>query len=135
VAWHFSRAKEWIRPHYKCEWCKGERRYVRRNCRQFPGDWKRRPADVWVRKIERADAKGNKSEVVIASSAECPVSAITPESMFLIEMIHGSQVAHEMTGAALFGPDPGRWPAIYFDAVRTIHRAKMQETEAMTHGR
>jgi hypothetical protein len=135
VAWHFSRNKEWTRPHYQCAWCKSEGRYLRRNCRQFPDKWKRRPADVWVRKIERAETGGNKSEVVIASSAECPVSAITPQSLFLIEMIHGSQITHEMTGAALFGPDSGRWPAIYLDAVRAVHRAKTRETEAMTHGR
>lgn len=138
LAWHFSRANEWIRPQYQCGWCKREGKHRGRNCKQFPDEWKTgRPPDVWVRTIT-GPAKGKDqpgAQVRVASSTECPVSAITPESLWLIEMVHGSRVAHEMTGAAMFGADASRWPAIYFDAVRTIHRAKTRELEAMTNGR
>jgi len=45
------------------------------------------------------------------SVAECPVSLITPRSMWLVQLLGSQSRVKEATGAALFGPHSGRWPA------------------------
>lgn len=144
VAWHFSRAGGWTKPEFKCEHCKAEKLHAKRNCSQFPEDWqswRRQPA--WVRKIEwmqpgrNGEAPTPRSESIRSSAtAECPVSLVTPESMFLVELIHGSQITNETMGATLFGADTRRWPAVYHDAVRVVAAAKLAEDVAKSkqHG-
>ena len=64
------------------------------------------------------------------SSAECPVSLITPESMWLVQMLGSQGRVKEACGAALFGPNSGRWPAWWFDAVDICQRVVSLEKEA-----
>ena len=136
MAWHFSRAEGWSDKDFKCENCKARKLHRKpgRNCSQFPDEWQARPKNVWVRRIEGQRRTSTKGQTVPWSAAipetgvtECPVSYITPESMLLLEMVQGSRVSHEVTGARLFGSDTARWPAKYFDAVRVVHFAQMAE--------
>ncbi len=64
------------------------------------------------------------------SSAECPVSLITPQSMWLVQLLGSQGRVKEATGAALFGPHSGRWPAWWFDAVDVFQRIAVMEKEA-----
>lgn len=91
----------------------------------------------WTNKAKEGMAPET-TRVTIRSSAstECPVSLVAPDSMYLLELVHGSQVTHEATGSALFGHDSARWPAIFFDAVRVVSAAKYAvESEMRKHGR
>ena len=69
------------------------------------------------------------------SSAECPVSLITPRSMWLVQLLCSQSRVKEATGAALFGPHSGRWPAWWFDAVDVFQRVAGMEKEAAEHER
>ena len=64
------------------------------------------------------------------SSAECPVSLITPRSMWLVQLLGSQSRVKEATGAALFGPHSGCWPAWWFDAVDVFQRVVGMEKEA-----
>ena len=63
-------------------------------------------------------------------SSECPVSAITPQSMWLVQLLGAQSRVREASGAAMFGPHAGRWPAWWFDAVDTFQRVVGLEKEA-----
>ena len=67
------------------------------------------------------------------SSAECPASLIAPESMWLVRQLSSQNRVKEATGAALFGPHAGRWPAWWFDSVDTFQRVASMEKEAAEH--
>jgi hypothetical protein len=64
------------------------------------------------------------------SSAECPISLITPETMWLVQLLGSQNRVKEATGAALFGAHSGRWPAWWFDAVDIFQRVCSMEKEA-----
>jgi hypothetical protein len=65
------------------------------------------------------EIKGKSRTIPGTESADCPVAAITAESMTYLEMVKASRTVRE-AGACLYGPDLGRWPAVYFDAVAVI---------------
>lgn len=61
--------------------------------------------------------RGTAFTVEGVSSAECPVSAITPRSM---ELLVVWLRARRVPGAAMFGSDLSRWPAVMVDAWETL---------------
>lgn len=63
-------------------------------------------------------------------SAECPVSAITTESRWLLNLESGAKRVYDASGASMFGPDAGRFPAWWFDAVTTIEGCRVLENNA-----
>jgi hypothetical protein len=69
------------------------------------------------------------------SAAECPVSLITPRSMWLVQLLCSQSWVREAIGAALFGSRSGRWPAWWFDAVDIFQRVAGMEKEAAEHER
>lgn len=62
-------------------------------------------------------------------SHECPVARITDESMRLVRDFSRAKRVHGASGGVLYGPDSGKWPARWFDAVDVIEsesqKAKM----------
>ncbi|MDR3740837.1 MAG: hypothetical protein P4L40_17615 [Terracidiphilus sp.] len=58
---------------------------------------------------------------------------ITPESLWLVQMLGSQGRVKEAFGAALFGPDAGRWPTWWFDAVDIFQRVVGMEKEAADH--
>ena len=63
------------------------------------------------------------------------MSLITPRSMWLVQLLCSQSRVKEATGAALFGPHSGRWPAWWFDAVDVFQRVAGMEKEAAEHER
>lgn len=53
-------------------------------------------------------------------SWECPVSAITPESFDLVQIVNDAQNMKEFMGATLYGADSADWDQRHYDAVRVI---------------
>jgi len=60
----------------------------------------------------------------------CPKGVIAAESLALLEMDARNRRVKEATGACLFGPDAGRWPAWWVDAVTVIQTQVLLEMEA-----
>lgn len=121
VAWHFVQANGNRAKEKECAGCD------RKQCKSKP----------WVRHYSWNKSKedgGGIGQVAVKSSRinECPVSYVTPESLALLEMVQGSRMAHKVTGACLFGSDTAKWPAVYFDAVRTIHAAEVEEEKLVS---
>jgi hypothetical protein len=62
------------------------------------------------------------------SSAECPVSLLTrpdspfPEAIRLTEILTSDRIVKNGTGAVMFGPDSGKWKAVWFDLVTIFSR-------------
>lgn len=77
---------------------------------------------------EYRTAKGSFFQINDCSIDECPVSFITPESRFIVDMESSNRHAKEATGAALFGPDSGRWPAIWYDSVVELEIQRVIES-------
>ncbi len=64
---------------------------------------------------------GSKSYSVGSVTAdECPVSLISDESKALIEIESMNHQAQKSTGATLYGPDAGAWPAVWHDVVTLV---------------
>ena len=134
LAWHFSRAGEWIKQKWQCDHCKAHKLYQHRNCRRyFPRLIKidRRPCWAARHSSTTTGRLGSSKSWTIPDTAisECPVSAITTDSLQLLEMTSNNRIAKE-AGAAMFGPDAGRWPAWFFEAVATVSRAEGAELQA-----
>lgn len=51
------------------------------------------------------------------SESECPVSAITPKSIELVQLVASLQIAHEATGSTLSAAE---MPGAIADAIRII---------------
>jgi hypothetical protein len=51
------------------------------------------------------------------SSNECPVSQITPESRWLVQLLSKNTRINRGTSAPMYGMDSGLWPAWWYDAV------------------
>jgi len=62
---------------------------------------------------------------------ECPVSFITPRSRALIEMFVKASLAHQATGAALFGPDLSEWPVWAYDAAIVVQEEQNRVERAL----
>lgn len=56
--------------------------------------------------------------------AECPTSYITPESVWILEQVDSMALVFRDAGATLFGPDLGKHPAWWVDALATVASAK-----------
>jgi hypothetical protein len=65
-------------------------------------------------------------------SSECPVSLLSksPELRSLVLLDAKNRQAQRATGATMFGPDSGRWPAVWFDAVSALQSARDEEEAA-----
>jgi hypothetical protein len=50
--------------------------------------------------------------------------------MWLVRLLSSQGRVREASGAALFGPNSGRWPAWWFDAVDIFQRVLCMEKEA-----
>jgi len=61
---------------------------------------------------------------------ECPVSAITAHSRFLIQQDTMNRHHKEAAGACLFGTNTSDWPALWADAVALIADARLSEHNA-----
>ena len=64
------------------------------------------------------------------SSAECPVSRITPESRKMLDLISRNMRTRDAAGAVLFGTDTQHWPAWWWDAVTIAEAQKLAADEA-----
>jgi len=42
----------------------------------------------------------------------------------LLEQISPARAVHKATGAAIYGPDSGRWPGYWFDAIALLTVAR-----------
>ncbi len=73
------------------------------------------------------------------TSDECPVSVITEQSKALIEIEAMNHHAQKSTGATLYGPDSGQWPAVWHDVVTTVQTQRSLDEAAfqrsLNHGR
>lgn len=102
-----------------------------RNCRHFPELIQIGRAPCWTPRAKHGDKT---REVMGYRNSECPTSYITPESAWILELVNSNTVATRDTGAALFGPDSGKWPAWWVDALIAVAGARADweraETEA-----
>ena len=57
---------------------------------------------------------------VDVSSIECPVSAITEQSLETLMRHRASERVHKASGGVLYGADASSWPARWYDAVSLI---------------
>jgi hypothetical protein len=57
---------------------------------------------------------------------------VTLKSMRLVQMLGAQARVKESSGAAPFGPDPGLWPAWWFDAVDIFQRVACMEMRLYT---
>ena len=133
TAWLFSRTGGWRHAEYQCGYCKQKRLYLKRNCQKFFPQLvqiDRKPC--WA---PRATVEKKQAAVPGYKLSECPVSYITPTSMWLLELVEGNAVAKTELGSSLFGPDTRRYPAWWMDAVAVISSARnaydRAELEAM----
>jgi hypothetical protein len=71
--------------------------------------------------------------------AECPVSAITPESLTLLALLDSNAAASNAASATLYGPDLSQHPAWWSDAIRIIDLTRRQyeaaEMQALSNAR
>ncbi len=75
--------------------------------------------------------EGGKSYAVPQVSCdECPVSFITDESKALVEIESMNAHAQKATGATLYGPDSGQWPAVWHDIVTVIQMQRSLDEAA-----
>jgi hypothetical protein len=123
-----------VKPEWQCDHCQERKLYEHRNCRRYflsLVQLDRRPCWVARHSSSQRFLRGPSKSWTVPGTAinECPVSAITTDSLTLLELTVNSRVAKE-AGASLFGPDAGRWPAWFFDAVATVSRAESAELEA-----
>ena len=125
----------WGQEQYDCQLCRERSHHIDRNCRKhFPADVDRDAQgryeprrDWWFAEYHWGDVTFRLDDI---SAAECPVSLITPRSMWLVRLLCSQSRVKEATGAALFGPHSGRWPAWWFDAVDVFQRVVGIEKEA-----
>lgn len=137
TAWLFSRTGGWRHAEYQCSICKEKQLYRKRNCTKFFPELvqiDRKPC--WAPRV----AVDGKRQQAIAGYAisECPVSYITAQSMFILELIDTAQAANKEGGAALFGPDASKHPAWWVDALSAVAGARAAyeraEYEAVKNG-
>ncbi len=61
---------------------------------------------------------------------ECPRSLIDDATMALVSIVRQDRHAKESTGATLYGPNRGKWPAAWDDAVLIAERVRIMEHNA-----
>ena len=77
------------------------------------------------------ESGGLRFRVEDISTNECPVSLITPETMWLVQLLSKQMRVHRAASAPLFGPDASVWPAWWYDAVETgQHVLDLEESAA-----
>ncbi len=139
VALAFARSGGWGHENYDCDNCRRNGYHVGIKCRKwFPGDVGK-ATRRWIPEFQtRRWSQQAKSHVAVpyhieeAACDECPVSYITPESIFLTELLGRNKRARECTGAAMFGQDSGKWPAWWADAVDVYETFHILEANART---
>jgi hypothetical protein len=63
-------------------------------------------------------------------SEECPRSLIDEQSMVLLVLVRQDRHAKEATGATMYGPNRGKWPVAWDDAVQICERVRIMEHNA-----
>lgn len=122
AAWLFSRTAGWRRAEWQCGYCKEKSLYKRRNCsKYFPALVQIDRKPCWTPK-----ASADKREKAIPGYqlAECPVSYISADSMWILDQLDDNAIARQATGATLFGPDTRRYPAWWLDAIAVVEGVK-----------
>jgi hypothetical protein len=85
--------------------------------------------------------KGTVYQVDEASCSECPVSLLDRHRQLrrLVDIVSTDRAVKNGTGAVMFGPDSGRWPAEWYDAVALftnyLNLEALAEQEAFHHER
>lgn len=124
TAYLFARMGGWKRAEYQCGTCRQKRLYRNRNCRKyFPELVQIDRKPCWV---PRATA-GKTAQVALRGYEinECPVSFITGQSQWVLDLIQENGVANEMA-ATLFGPDSRKHPAWWIDAIAVVGGARAE---------
>ena len=116
-AWLFARSGGWSNADLQCGQCKRKRLYLMRNCRHFPELIQIGRTPCWTPRAKEKEVQGYRN-------SECPTSYITPESVWILELVNTHTVATRDTGATLFGPDSGKWPAWWTDALVAVASAR-----------
>jgi hypothetical protein len=88
-----------------------------RNCRHFPDLIQIGRTPCWTPRAKEKEVQGYRN-------SECPTSYITPESVWILELVNTQSVATRDTGATLFGPESGKWPAWWTDALVAVASAR-----------
>ncbi len=115
---------------YDCRECRKHNFIEGRNCQRY------RPFDVDLSDLSRQwtpryEVNGKSMPVSSITISECPVSFITEESTYLLDLFAVSHCAASFGGMALFGPSLADWPAWAVDAAATLGAAK-QEYERLS---
>lgn len=108
-------------PEYHCGNCQKRKLHQGRNCRKFfPDEFDPNRRGGWVPwfPIKIGD-KSTRFALPEFAIKECPVSAITGESLAIVEMAANADVAHDK-GGVMFGPDAAKWPAWWADALGVL---------------
>lgn len=136
MAYHFQRSGGWVKDKYDCDECLQRGHYRGRNCRKFPEliplhtlDYRPHKRAQWT--PEYVTRKGrpyypNDSLRI----RECPVSFIDPESVETVLAFANARLAHESSGAGMYGPDLSAWPAWAVDALTTLERERIATENA-----
>ena len=124
MAWHFAQAGNWSKPEWNCGTCKERGLFKSRNCSRYFPNQTRRKNPTWCASVSvqtgKPGQRRTKSRTIPGSaSLDCPVAAITPDSLGLLELVRINRAAKE-SGACMWGPDLRHWPAVIFDAVALI---------------
>ncbi len=103
--------------------------HFQKNCRRYdPQGFQPDKPDWWVPQYESG---GLRFRVEDITANECPVSLITPETMWLVQLLSKQMRVQRAASAPLFGPDASAWPAWWYDAVETgQHVLDLEESAA-----
>ena len=134
IAYHFARTSgSRSDSEFECRNCKRLKLHKGRNCKlYFPADWVTdRKEHAWFARYQHRDKwasqrkiPGEFARVESTVISECPTSLITPDSKRFLGEYFASTTAHREFGAIMYGSDPNRWPAWWFDVVSVLANAK-----------
>lgn len=129
MALAFTRSGGWGQEQFNCDSCRAQGLHHRKNCRKYaPDSVDPEKPDWWTPEYKDT---GLVFRIDNISSNECPVSAITPDSRWLVEILSKNLRVHRAAGAPMYGTDSGLWPAWWFDAVEIAQRViDMEEAAA-----
>lgn len=84
----------------------------------------------WFAQFSHGSGKNRVTYFIDLATVECPVSAITPQSMDLIEAVSAARTVHKASGGVFYGVDSAQWPCRYFDAVEVMHEMDAEREDS-----